>query len=305
MKEPTVAISHPSPGINWRRLGVRVLGLWTALYLTVLYVPFLIMAVLSFTGPNGGPTFPMQGVSLYWYGRLFNLTSPGSLGEGYTADIGAQTSGIGQALLVSLCLAVMTAAASTVLGTLAALAFRRPFRGSGAVFYLFLLGIMTPGLMVGLGIMLFAGVIGIDLNWYATTWAAHIVWTMPFSFIIMLMMFNRFDHTIEEAARTLRADEWQTFRHVTLPLIMPGLLSSVLFGFTLSFDEFVRSFFATGPQRTLPLIVLGSLTARITPVLYALGSLTTVFSLLLIAAYVLAIAAVTRRTRLGRTPPRG
>ena len=95
MKEPTVAISHPSPGINWRRLGVRVLGLWTALYLTVLYVPFLIMAVLSFTNPNGGPTFPMQGVSLYWYGRLFNLTSPGSLGEGFAAygpDIRDRTS---------------------------------------------------------------------------------------------------------------------------------------------------------------------------------------------------------------------
>jgi putative spermidine/putrescine transport system permease protein len=112
-----------------------------------------------------------------------------------------------------------------------------------------------------------------------------------------MMMFNRFDLSLEEASRVLGANEWVTFRRVTLPLIMPGVMTSALFGFTLSFDEYIRSFFATGSSQSLPLVILSSLTARITPTVYALGTLTTLVSLTLIAAFVTYLAVGRRRNR--------
>lgn len=270
-----------------RRWPAWALGGFTALFVALLYLPFVVMGLLSFTGPQGAPTFPLRGTSLYWYQKLFDLPT----GEvGFTADQGADLGSYGAALARSLVLAALSIVLSTTLGTLTALAFRRPFRGSGLVFYLFLLGIIIPGVSTGLGLAMFFRQAGITAHWLTTALAGHVLWTLPFCFIIMLITFNRFNDEIEEAARVLGANEWDTFRTVTLPLVAPGLLSCALFAFTLSFDEFARTVFLGGAENTLPLLILASFTVRVTPKLYALGTVTTLVSFAAIALYLLFMA---------------
>jgi putative spermidine/putrescine transport system permease protein len=267
------------------------LGLWSYVFIFVLYAPFLIMLILSFQDPTGTPTFPMKGVSLYWYKRLFGI--PVSVDQiARAAEEGSQLGSYWLPLLRSLGLGIMTMCVSTVFGALSAMAFRRPFKGSGLVFYLFLLGIITPGVCVGLGLALFFNRMGFDFGWYTTGLIGHLIWTVPFTFLIMLMTFTRFDVTVEEAARALGASPWTTFRTVTFPIILPGLAVSALFGFTLSFDEFIRTIFLGGTQNTLPLLLLASLTVRVTPRIYALGTVTTVISLLIVVSF---LVFVTRR----------
>ena len=180
---------------------------------------------------------------------------------------------------------------------MAAQAFRARFAGSGLVFNLYLLGIVIPGIALGLGHALFWQHFGVEKNWFSTALLAHVVWTFPFCFIILLAVFNRFDPSIEDAARCLGASPWQTFWRVTLPIIKPGVTASVLFAFTLSFDEFARTFLVNGAENTLPLEVLGATTVRVTPRLYAMGVVITVVSLIFISLLVLFLTRDVQRMR--------
>jgi putative spermidine/putrescine transport system permease protein len=258
--------------------------------LAVLYFPFVIMAILSFQGPRGGHTFPLRGTSTIWYWKLFH---PGQLTE--YSDVGEFLGDYLGALRRSLLLAILTMIISTVLGLMAAQAFRRGFRGSGAVFYLWLLGVIVPGITVSLGLSLVFQRLGVPVHWLTTGLAVHVMWTLPFSLVVFLMFFNRFDASLEDAALTLGATSWQTFRHVTLPLMQPAVLTSLLFGFTLSLDEFQRSLLITGTEQTLPLMVMASVTTRVTPTLYALGTLTTLLSFAVVGAYLLLLTYSLRK----------
>jgi putative spermidine/putrescine transport system permease protein len=249
---------------------------YTGLFLLLLYAPFLVMAILSFqVGPDGGPQFPLQGFSLYWYEHLLGLVPPSRIAP----------LRLGDALGRSLVLAALTMVISTVMGVMTAMAFRRRFRGNGVVFYLVMLGIMAPGILVGLGLSLMANWLQVDRAWYSTSLVAHVIYAFPFSFVIMLATFNRFDRSLEEAAMNLGAGAWVTFRRVTLPLIAPGILSSALFGFTLSYDEFPRTLFTAGGANTLPLEIFGTFSIEIHPNLFAFGVLTTLFSLGVLGLY--------------------
>ena len=258
--------------------------------LAVLYFPFVIMAILSFQGPRGGHTFPLRGTSTIWYWKLFH---PGQLTE--YSDVGEFLGDYLGALRRSLLLAILTMIISTVLGLMAAQAFRRGFRGSGAVFYLWLLGVIVPGITVSLGLSLVFQRLGVPVHWLTTGLAVHVMWTLPFSLVVFLMFFNRFDASLEDAALTLGATSWQTLRHVTLPLMQPAVLTSLLFGFTLSLDEFQRSLLITGTEQTLPLMVMASVTTRVTPTLYALGTLTTLLSFAVVGAYLLLLTYSLRK----------
>ena len=114
----------------------------------------------------------------------------------------------------------------------------------------------------------------------------HLTWTLPFGVLIMLAVFNRVDRSLEEAGRDLGASPWQVFQHIILPLIAPSLIGVALFAFTLSYDEFARSVMSAGSDNTLPLEIYGMTTNVTSPVLYALGTLTTAFSFLIILAAV-------------------
>jgi putative spermidine/putrescine transport system permease protein len=261
---------------------------FTALFIVFLYAPLVVLAVLSFqSGPEGGPQFPIIEWSTYWYRHLFGLVPPSRVAP----------LPIGDALARSLVLSVATMVTSTVLGILSAQAFRQRFRGSGVVFYLIVLGMIVPGVLIGLGIALVANTLGIPRAWWSTSFVAHVLYTFPFAFLVMLAVFNRFDRSVEEAEWSLGVSPARTFRKVTFPLIFPGVLSAMLFSFTLSYDEFSRTLFTAGGQLTLPLAIYGTFSVEIHPNIFAFGVLTTIFSFSLLAIYGILMTASVRRAR--------
>ncbi|WP_158814621.1 ABC transporter permease [Methylocapsa sp. S129] len=264
------------------------LALYTTLFLVFLYAPFAILAILSFqTGPEGGPQFPIIEWSSYWYQHLFGLAPPSRVAP----------LPIGESLFRSMTLAFMTMIVSTVLGVMSAQAFRSRFKGSGIVFYLIVLGMMVPGVLVGLGMALVANFFGIDRHWWSTAFVLHVVYTFPFAFLVMLAIFNRFDKSVEEASWSLGVSPARTFRKVTFPLIFPGVLSAMLFAFTLSYDEFSRTLFASGRDLTLPLAIYGTFAVEIHPNVFAFGVLTTLFSFALLGVYAILMSLSVRRAR--------
>jgi putative spermidine/putrescine transport system permease protein len=175
------------------------------------------------------------------------------------------------------------------------MAFRRRwrFRSDGAGFYLIMLALMTPGFLLAVGTQLLWAYLGLDTSIWHTALAGNVVWGIPFGFLVMLAVWNRYDPRVEEAARDLGADQKRTFREVTLPLVWTGLFGCFLFGFTLTWNDYDRSvLFQTRATDSLPLEIGGiTFTGGVRPDLYALGTATTVLSLLVIGI-LLALASV-------------
>jgi putative spermidine/putrescine transport system permease protein len=242
---------------------LSVLGL----FILFLYGPTLTIAVLSFQGPDGGLTFPMNGFSFHWFRRLFETQAVGDFGG---------------SLARSFALATMVMATTVVISLAAGMAFRRRFRGSGALFTLTVASLIIPSILVSLGVGLLFNELDLDPDWYSSAFGAQLTWTLPFGLLIMFAVFNRFNRAWEEAARDQGATPWQSFRHVVLPIIAPSVIGIALFGFTLSYDEFARTLLTAGSDNTLPLEIFGMTTSVTTPVLYALGTLTTAFSFVVI-----------------------
>lgn len=257
-----------------------ILAAFFALFVLFLYGPTLTIAILSFQGPDGGLTFPMNGVSLHWFVNLFETQAVGDFGGSFT-----------RSLILGLVVMVLTVVVSVTAG----FAFRRGFRGSTALFYLAISSLVIPSILISLGIGLMYRVLGLEPAWYSSALGAHLTWTLPFGLLIVFAIFNRFDRSFEEAARDLGAGPWQTVRHVVLPIILPSLVGVALFGFTLSYDEFARTLMTAGSFNTLPLEIYGMTTNVTTPVLYALGTLTTAFSFVVIGGALAAVVAIRRR----------
>lgn len=265
-----------------------VLAIYVAAFIAFLYGPFVVMGILSFQkGPDGGPQFPIIEWSTFWYKHVMGFAPPTRVAP----------LPIGEALTRSLTLAFATMVVATVLGTLTAQAFRRQFKGSGFVFYLVVLGMMVPGVLLGLGMSLVANQLGIQRTWWGTAFVLHVVYTFPFAFLVMLAIFNRFDARVEEAAWALGVTPARTFRKVTFPIIFPGVLSAMLFAFTLSYDEFPRTLFTGGPDVTMPIAIYGTFSVEIHPNLFAFGVLTTLFSFALLTVYGLLMTASVRRAQ--------
>ncbi len=263
-----------------RTLEFYVLAVFFALFVLFLYGPLSAILILSFQGENGGLTFPLNGVSLHWFANLFERQAVGDFGGSFKR---------------SLLLGVMVMVVTVVVSLLAGLAFRRKFRGATALFYLAVASLVVPSIIISLGIGVLFQQIGFRPAWYTSAFGAHLTWTLPFGVLIMFAVFNRFSPAYEEAARDLGASSWQTFAHVVLPMIAPSLIGVGLFGFTLSYDEFARTLMTSGTFNTLPLEIYGMTTNVTTPVLYALGTVTTVFSFLVILLTLGAILYVGRR----------
>jgi putative spermidine/putrescine transport system permease protein len=246
-----------------RGILLSVLGL----FILFLYGPTLTIAVLSFQGPDGGLTFPMNGFSFHWFRRLFETQAVGDFG----GSLGR-----------SFVLATMVMATTVVVSLAAGMAFRRRFAGSAALFTLSVASLIIPSILVSLGVGLLFNALDLDPDWYSSAFGAQLTWTLPFGLLIMFAVFNRFNRAWEEAARDQGASPWQSFWHVVLPIIAPSVIGIALFGFTLSYDEFARTLLTAGSDNTLPLEIFGMTTSVTTPVLYALGTLTTAFSFLVI-----------------------
>ncbi|WP_237154755.1 ABC transporter permease [Oryzibacter oryziterrae] len=276
------------------------LAIFFALYVLFLYGPMIAIYVLSFQGPQGGLTFPMNGVSLTWFRKLWE-------GNGII-DIGASFQ---RSLGLGLTVMVLT----VVISVSAGMAFRAKFRGQALLFYTAIASLIVPSLITSLGIALefrllddyiinhFGdwGLQDIADTWetamglYSSGLGAHLTWTLPFGLLIMFAIFNRFDPRLEEAARDLGATPWQTFRHVVLPIIAPSVVGIGLFGFTLSWDELARSSQAIGPVNTLPLDLQGRTTTVTQPDIYALGTVISAVSFTVILAAVFVIRLLQRR----------
>jgi putative spermidine/putrescine transport system permease protein len=264
------------------RLSKLGLGAWFAIFLLFLYGPILVMLVLSLQGPNGGSTFPARGlISSYWYSYLG----------------GANSAAIRSAAGVSLALAIIVGLIASALSLAMIMAYRRMSRRTGrALLYLVLLSLMTPGVLLSLGMSLWWKLLGLNVALYPAGLGVQVVWAMPFGFLVMLAIFNRYDIAVEEAARDLGASALQTFTRVTLPIIWGGVFGAALFGFTLSWNEFERTLLVS-PTPTLPLEIFGELiSATLQPNLYALGVITTFGTIALVFMMLIIVALIVRRT---------
>jgi putative spermidine/putrescine transport system permease protein len=292
---------HQTKYAQRRAPGYLPLLLVFALFVLFMYGPMITIFILSFQGPEGGLTFPLKGVSLHWFYKLAE-----GLG---VVDIAA-------ALKRSFALGTIVMLITVVLSVLAGLAFRKKLRGGDLLFYITVASLIMPSIIVSLGIGLQFRLLdtaikkglemmgatstlesfGTSLGMYTSALGAHLTWTLPFGLLIMFAVFNRFDKAFEEAAEDLGATPWQTFKYVVFPLIAPSVVGVGMFGFTLSWDEIARTSQAIGDVNTLPLELQGLTTTVTNPSIYALGTLTTLISFVVIGIAI-AISAWLKRSR--------
>ena len=257
-----------------------VLAAFFALFLAFLYGPTITIAILSFQGPGGGLTFPMRGVSTHWFRDLFEQQAVGDIWGSFRR---------------SFVLGLIVMLVTVVVSVMGGLAFRKHFAGSMVLFYLTITSLVIPSILISLGVGLIWSQSGFPVHWSTSGLGAQLTWTLPFGLLIMFAVFNRFDASFEEAARDLGATPWQVIRHVVLPIIAPSLIGVALFGFTLSYDEFARTLLTAGSNNTLPLEIFGMTTNVTSPVIYALGTLTTIFSFCVIGLFLLIVWLTDRR----------
>lgn len=256
------------------------LSAFFGLFLLFLYGPTLTIGILSFQGPGGGLTFPMRGVSVHWFRDLFEQQAVGDIWGSFFR---------------SLTLGLMVMVTTVIVSVMGGLAFRKRFAGSGVIFYLIITSLVIPSILISLGVGLIFSQTGLAVHWSTSGYGSQLTWTLPFGLLIMFAVFNRFDKSYEEAARDQGASAWQTIRYVVLPIIAPMLIGVALFGFTLSYDEFARTLLTAGSYNTLPLEIYGMTTNVTTPVIFALGTLTTVFSFLIIGVFLTIVLLMNRR----------
>jgi putative spermidine/putrescine transport system permease protein len=253
------------------------------LFILFLYGPMLVIYVLSFQGPDGGVTFPMVGTSTVWFE---NIVKPG------------QMANIPVSFERSISLAALVSVLTVIFSVSAGLGFRRNFPGSGILFYLAVASLVMPSLLVGFGIALGFRFLDWDTSLFTSALGAQLTWTLPFGLFAMFAVVNRFNRSWEEAATDLGASAWQRLRLVTLPILLPGILGLAMGAFTLSYDEYARTTLAIGPKNTLPLEIYALISSATSPVLFAIGTVTTAGSFLLIGITLFVIFRLQRRRAL-------
>jgi putative spermidine/putrescine transport system permease protein len=286
-------IKRPTKQRDWGKWG---LGAYFVLFLIFLYGPMIVMAILSFQGYFGGITFPFKGpLSLIWWRSLVHSTVGGT--PTHATDIHTAAKN-------SLYLSLAAGAIVSFIAFTLSMAFRRHwrYRTDSAAFYVIMLALMTPGFLLAVGTQLFWSYLGLHTSIWHTALGASVIWGIPFGFLVMLAVWNRYDPRVEEAARDLGADQKRTFREVTLPLVWTGIFGCFLFGFTLTWNDYDRSvLFQSRATDSLPLQIGGlTFTSGVRPDLYALGTATTVLSLLIIVL-LLVLASVRVPFRGART----
>ena len=245
-------------------------GVWTALVFVYLYAPLVILVLFSF---NSNRTVTVwQGFSLEWYAQAF-------------AD-----DDIRRAALTSLGVAGVATVVSTTLATLAALTLVRggPFRGKGAATALLLTPLMVPEIVTAVATLAFFALLGVSLG-VGKVVLAHCVFCIPFALLPIQARLRSMDETLEQAARDLYAGPSQTFRRVTLPLLLPGIVSGALLAFIVSMDDFIITLMvAEAGTTTLPLYIYGLVRVGVTPEVNAVSSLMLALSVLFVALSLLA-----------------
>jgi ABC-type spermidine/putrescine transport system permease subunit II len=229
--------------------------------LAFLYIPIAFLILFSFE-KSDTPGLPITGLTTHWYEKM--LTD----------------SAIQKAVLNSVEVAVVVAILATIIGTMAAFPLvRGGIRFAGTVRLLFTMPIMIPGVLIGIGLLIFfRRALDLQLS-LATVVAGHLVFTIPFVVLIVAARLQGFDRRLEWAAADLGANGRQTIWHIVLPLISPAIIAGALLSVTLSIDEFVISYFTIGPQLTLPLYIYTQIKFGVTPEVNAVATVILVATL--------------------------
>lgn len=271
------------PPLDRRPWTFYVLTALFVFYVLALYGPMLCIYLLSFQDLRGGLVFPMKGLSVHWFVDLFTQVRTGDVKGSFDRSIK---------------LAVLVTIITVAVSFLAGMAFRRRFRGDTVVFYLMIGSLVAPGLVLGIGIGLLFQFFHLEPSWFTSALGAQLSLTLPFGVLVMFAVMSRFDRRWEEAARDLGASSWQITRMVVIPILLPGIVAVALFGFTLSYDEFARTLQTSGSLNTLP-VEIWTMTLNVTsPSLYALGTVTTIVSFIIIGLCLGSIAQMQKRRAL-------
>jgi len=257
-------------------LGLRA---YTIAYLIFLYAPIVLLPIFAF---NSGTiiAFPLESFSTKWFVAL------------------SENAALIDAVQNSLFIAVCTSICATTLGICAARSGAMAnYRGKGAMLGFVMLPLVLPEIIIAVALLvIFAQVLDLALSIWMII-AAHTLICTPFSIAILNGAFQNLDPAMEEAAMDLGENRWGAFRLVILPLVMPGIVSSLLITFTISLDEFIIAFFLGGTSQTMPVYIWGATRfVEALPMIMALGTILVSLSITL-----LIIAEYFRRRGLART----
>lgn len=232
------------------------------LVMVFFYLPLIVLIIYSF---NDGKGMIWNGFSLRWYKELFK-----------------HSNNIWKAFYYSIFIALISAFVSTVIGTLGAIALKWfDFRGKKYLKNLSVLPLVVPDIIIGVSLLIMFATLKFKLG-ITTIFIAHTTFNIPYVLFIVLSRLDEFDYSIVEAAYDLGATNRQTLTKVIIPMLLPAIISAFLMALTLSFDDFVITFFVSGPgSSTLPLRIYSMIRLGVSPVVNALSVILIVISILL------------------------
>jgi len=257
---------------------IPMLRIYTVAYLIFLYTPIVILPIFAFNNSTA-IAFPLRGFTTQWFGAVF---------------VDAE---LREALINSLIVATATSVLATTFGIFAARASTRyNFRGKGALMGLIMLPLVLPEMIMAMALLMVLLSLGVKLSLF-TVILGHVLVCTPFAVAILTSAFQSLDKSLEEAAYDLGEGPISTFRLVTLPLVLPGVISAMLISFTISLDEFIISNFLKSGEELLSTYIYSKLRfPKYVPNIMALGTILVVVSIAL-----LTLAEYFRRRGVART----
>jgi spermidine/putrescine transport system permease protein len=225
----------------WRWLREHAVNIVAGLVVVYMLIPIAVIFLFSFNDPQGRYNYTWVGFTFEHWAHAFSRPE------------------LTEALLTSLKLALLATVVSTVIGTMMALALvRHQFFGRRLANFLIVIPMATPEVVMGAALLSFFLILGAPSLGFQTLLIAHVMFCISFVVVVVRSRLIGFDRSLEEAARDLGASSFETFRLVTLPLIMPGIFGGAMLAFALSIDDFVISNFNSGTTVTFPLYIFGA-----------------------------------------------
>jgi spermidine/putrescine transport system permease protein len=242
-------------GGAWKWLREHAVVIYAGLAVAYMLIPIAVIAVFTFNDPAGKFNFTWEGFTLEHWENTFSIPE------------------LNDALITSLEIAALSTLVSTAFGTLIAIALvRHEFLGRRSANFLIVIPMATPEVVIGAALLSMFLIYGIPLG-FTTLFIAHVMFSISFVVVVVRSRLIGFDRSLEEAARDLGANAFDTFRLVTLPLLMPGILGAALLAFALSIDDFVISNFNSGDTVTFPLFIFGASQRGIPVEVYSIATI--------------------------------
>ena len=260
--------SSPKTGRKMLPVGhYRGLGAWTIVFFIFLYLPIVVLIFYSFNANR--MVMNWGGFGLEWYLKAFNNDD------------------IQNAVWNSLIVATVATVFATAIATIGALVLARGgnFRGKTLSLGLITLPLMVPEIVTAVAVLIFFSAIG--MNWgLGNVIIAHITFCIPFAFMPIRARLEGMDTSLEQAARDLYASEWETFRFVTVPLLMPGIVAGAMLSFVISMDDFIITLMVGGAgSTTLPVYIYSMIRRGLTPEINAVSTVLLLVSIAIVTAY--------------------